>query len=84
MQPGMEIDMAFSTITAARAGKARLDDIRAKLSAADSMLDHGLKAIHSGSRLDAMETVYAASCLIEEIVAALEVPAAAVETRTLC
>ena len=76
--------MALSTITAARAGKPRLDDIRAKLSAADSMLDHGLKAIHNGSRLDAMETVYAASCLIEEIAAALENPPAPVETRTSC
>jgi hypothetical protein len=84
MQPGLEIDMAFSTMTPARASRPRLDDIRAKLSAADSMLDHGLKAIHSGSRLDAMETVYAASCLIEEIVAALENPPATVETRTSC
>ena len=76
--------MAFPTVSATRAGAYRMDAIRDKLNAADSMLDHGLKAIHSGSRLDAMETVYAAACLIEEIMATLETPAAAVETRTSC
>ena len=84
MQTGTEIFMDFPTRSIPHANRQRLADIRQKLSVADSMLDHGLKAIHSGSRLDAMETVYAASCLIEEIVAALEVSAAAVETRTLC
>jgi hypothetical protein len=60
-----------------------LEAIRSQLSTADSMLDQGLRAIHRGSRLDAMETVYAASCLIEEIVAALE-QGSGVETRTSC
>lgn len=76
--------MALSTGSIPRANRQRLEHIREKLSVADSMLDHGLKAIHSGSRMDAMETVYAASCLIEEIVAALESPSTAVETRTSC
>lgn len=64
-----------------RPNPTAIEAIRTKLSTADSMLDHGLRAIHEGSRLDAMETVYAASCLIEEIVAALE-PGGGVETRT--
>jgi len=76
--------MAFPPVSAARAGAYRIDAIREKLTAADSMLDHGLKAIHGGSRLDAMETVYAASCLIEEIMETLENPPATVETRTSC
>ena len=66
-----------------RANVRTLAAIRSQLSAADSMLDQGLRAIHAGSRLDAMETVYAASCLIEEIVASLE-SGAGVETRTRC
>lgn len=76
--------MALSTGSILPGSRQRLEYIREKLSVADSMLDHGLKAIHSGSRMDAMETVYAASCLIEEIVTALENPAPAVETRTSC
>ena len=76
--------MDFPTRSIPHANRQRLADIREKLNTADSMLDHGLKAIHNGSQLDAMETVYAASCLIEEIMATLENPAAAVETRTLC
>jgi hypothetical protein len=76
--------MALLTDSIPHANRQRLEHIREKLSVADSMLDHGLKAIHSGSRMDAMETVYAASCLIEEIVAALESPSTAVETRTSC
>jgi hypothetical protein len=65
------------------AAGVRLDELRRKLIAADAMLDHGLKAIHHGSPLDAMENVYAASCLIEEIAHALD-GTAAVETRTSC
>jgi hypothetical protein len=84
MQSRTEIVMTCSTRLVPRATTPRLADIREKLNTADSMLDHGLKAIHSGSRLDAMETVYAASCLIEEIMATLETPAAAAETRTSC
>ncbi|HEX7813178.1 MAG TPA: hypothetical protein VF460_14830 [Burkholderiales bacterium] len=76
--------MALSTSSNPHASRQRLDAIRDKLHAADSMLDHGLMAIHNGSRLDAMETVYAASCLIAEITAALEGPATTVETRTSC
>ncbi len=76
--------MDFPTRSIPHTNRQQLADIRQKLIVADSILDHGLKAIHSGRRLDAMEAVYTASCLIEEIVAALEVAAAAVEIRTLC
>jgi hypothetical protein len=71
--------------TPSHAGNAgvRLDELRRKLIDADAMLDHGLRAIHHGSPLDAMENVYAASCLIEEITRALD-GTAAVETRTSC
>lgn len=67
----------------AHSTKQRLEDIRKQLSAADSMLDHGLMAINRGCRLDAMENVYAASCMIEEIMAVLET-GQTVETRTAC
>jgi len=58
-----------------------LETLRSRLSAADSMLDQGLKSIHAGHRLDAMETVYAVSCLIEEMVSCLD-SAGSVESRT--
>jgi hypothetical protein len=45
-----------------------------KLADADLLLDQGLKAMNRGARLDAMEAVYNASCLIEEIRAALQSP----------
>ena len=45
-----------------------------KLADADLLLDQSLKAMNRGARLDAMEAVYAASCLIEEIRAALQTP----------
>ncbi|MGH8769039.1 MAG: hypothetical protein ACREVT_12790 [Burkholderiales bacterium] len=48
-----------------------MNDIRKKLLDADSLLDHGLIAIQQGSKLEAMEYVYTASCLIEDIRAAL-------------
>ncbi len=47
-------------------------DIRKKLLDADSLLDQGLIAIQQGSKLEAMEIVYTASCLIEDIRAALD------------
>jgi len=47
-------------------------DIRKKLLDADSLLDQGLIAIQHGSKLEAMENVYTASCLIEDIRAALD------------
>ena len=47
-------------------------DIRKKLIDADSLLDQGLIAIQQGSSLEAMENVYTASCLIEDIRAALD------------
>ena len=49
-----------------------MNDIRKKLLDADSLLDQGLIAIQQGSKLEAMENVYTASCLIEDICAALE------------
>ena len=56
----------------AHSARTTLDALCDQLSIADSMLDQGLKAIHQGSRLDAMESIYAASCLIGEIAATLE------------
>ena len=49
-----------------------INDIRKKLIDADSLLDQGLIAIQQGSSLEAMENVYTASCLIEDIRAALD------------
>ena len=49
-----------------------MNDIQKKLLAADSLLDQGLIAIQQGSSLEAMENVYTASCLIEDIRAALD------------
>ena len=49
-----------------------MNDIRKKLLDADSMLDQGLIAIQQGSKLEAMENLYTASCLIEDIRAALD------------
>ena len=49
-----------------------MNDIQKKLLVADSLLDHGLIAIQQGSSLEAMENVYTASCLIEDIRAALD------------
>lgn len=48
-----------------------MNDIRKKLLDADSLLDQSLTAIQQGSRLEAMENVYTALCLIEDIRAAL-------------
>ena len=49
-----------------------MNDIQKKLLDADSLLDQGLIAIQQGSSLEAMENVYTASCLIEDIRAALD------------
>ena len=49
-----------------------MNDIQKKLLDADSVLDQGLIAIQQGSSLEAMENVYTASCLIEDIRAALD------------
>jgi hypothetical protein len=49
-----------------------MNDILRKLLDADSLLDQGLIAIQQGSKLEAMENVYTASCLIEDIRAALD------------
>jgi len=49
-----------------------MNDIRKKLLDADSLLDQGLIAIQQGSKLEAMENVYTASCLIEDIRATLD------------
>ena len=59
--------MRTATITA-----THINDIRKKLIDADSLLDQGLIAIQQGSSLEAMENVYTASCLIEDIRAALD------------
>ncbi len=50
----------------------RMEDLRKKLMDADTLLDQGLIAIHRGASMEAMEDVYAASCLIADIRAALE------------
>jgi len=62
-----EGDMRTASITA-----TPINDIRKKLIDADSLLDQGLIAIQQGSSLEAMENVYTASCLIEDIRAALD------------
>lgn len=59
--------MRTATITA-----MPINDIQKKLIDADSLLDQGLIAIQQGSSLEAMENVYTASCLIEDIRAALD------------
>ncbi len=57
---------------AANATQTPMNDLRKQLLDADSLLDQGLIAIQQGSKLEAMENVYTASCLIEDICAALE------------
>jgi len=59
-----------------------MKDIRRKLVDADSLLDQGLIAIQQGSKLDAMENVYTASCLIEDVRAALESSSPCVDIPT--
>ncbi len=59
-----------------------MNDIRKKLVDADSLLDQGLIAIQQGSKLDAMENVYTASCLIEDVRAALECRSPCVDIPT--
>lgn len=49
-----------------------INDIQRKLLDADSLLDQGLIAIQQGSSLEAMENVYSASRLIEDIRTALD------------
>lgn len=49
-----------------------MNDLQKKLLHADALLDQGLIDIQQGSRLEAMENVYAASCLIDDIRAALD------------
>ncbi len=41
---------------------------------AESLLAQGLIAINQGLRLEAMEDLYAASCVLEHVRAALETP----------
>jgi hypothetical protein len=65
--PAKEGDMRTTTAT-----PTPMNDIRKKLIDADSLLDQGLIAIQQGSSLEAMENVYTASCLIEDIRAALD------------
>ncbi|MGQ0577651.1 MAG: hypothetical protein ACT4PQ_01930 [Betaproteobacteria bacterium] len=57
---------------AENAAQTPMNDLRKRLLDADSLLDQGLIAIQQGSKLEAMENVYTASCLIEDICAALE------------
>jgi hypothetical protein len=45
-----------------------------KLADADLLLDQSLTAMNQGAQLEAMEAVYAVSCLLEEIRAALQSP----------
>jgi hypothetical protein len=59
-----------------------MNDIRKKLLDADSLPDQGLIAIQQGSKLDAMENVYTASCLIEDIHAALDRRTSCVDKRS--
>ncbi len=57
---------------AENATQTPMNDLRKKLLDADSLLDQGLIAIQQGSNLEAMENVYTASCLIEDICDALD------------
>ncbi len=59
-----------------------MKDIREKLLDADSLLDQGLTAIQQGSQLEAMENIYSALCLIEDIRAALDRTTPRVEKRS--
>jgi hypothetical protein len=59
-----------------------MNDIRKKLLDADSLLDQGLIAIQQGSKLEAMENVYTASCLIDDIRAALDRRTPCVDKRS--
>jgi len=67
MTPAKEGDMRATNAT-----QTPMNDLRKKLLDADSLLDQGLIAIQQGSKLEAMESVYTASCLIEDIYAALD------------
>ena len=44
-----------------------MNDLQKELLDADALLDQGLIAIQQGSNLEAMEKVYTASCLIDDI-----------------
>ncbi|MEX0957660.1 MAG: hypothetical protein WDZ63_00080 [Burkholderiales bacterium] len=48
------------------------EGLRRALREADMLLDQSLKAMQLGQRLEAMEEIYAASCLIGELYERLE------------
>jgi hypothetical protein len=69
-------------MTNASQSRIELDLIRQKLCRIDLLLDQGLIAINQGRKLEAMEDVYGASCLLEDLQAVLGIPTQGVAAST--